>query len=66
MTMQKLEAGKTFHIRQKLIGAFTPMIVMSNATKHDVMFELEENVDGVKPSLAIKIRRIIKKGRKKR
>ena len=38
---------------------------MTNTTKHDVMFELEENVDGVKPSLAIKIRRIIKKGRKK-
>jgi len=63
--MQKLKAGKTFHIRQKLISAVNKKIVMTNTTKHDVMFELEENVDGVKPSLAIKIRRIIKKGRKK-
>lgn len=63
--MQKLKAGKTFHIRQKLISAVNKKIVMANATKHDFIFEFEENVDGVKPSLTIKIRRIIKKGRKK-
>ena len=64
--MQKLKAGKTFRIRQKLMGAVNKKIVMANATKHDVILELEENVDGVKPSLTITIKRIFKKGRKKR
>ena len=63
--MQRLKAGKTFHIKQKLISVLNKKIAITNATKNDFILELEENIDGVKPSLTIKIKRIIKKRKEK-
>jgi len=59
--MQKLKPSKIEKIKQKLITVTPLGISMQNDTKHEIQYECEETIDGVKPKILIRIRRIRKK-----
>lgn len=63
--MQHLKPKKVCSIKQKLICATRLEILLKNDSLHTVEYEVEEVVDGVKPKLLIKIRRLKKKFRRK-
>ena len=68
--MQKLKMGKEEKIRQKLITVTPLDIVLQNGTRHEIHYEVAETLDGIRPRILIKIRRLKKslfhKKRKKR
>ena len=68
--MQKLKMGKERKIEQKLITVTPLNIVVQNGTRHEIHYEVAETLDGIRPRILIKIRRLKKslfhKKRKKR
>ena len=64
--MQKLKPNKIEKIKQKLI-AVTPLdISIQNDSKHEIHYECEETVDGLKPRILIKIKRLRKRFKRNR
>lgn len=59
--MQKLKPSKMEKIKQKLITVTPLDILILNDTKHEIQYECEETVDGMKPKILIKIRGFKKK-----
>jgi len=58
---EKIKPKTLSKIKQKLIAVHPIEISIVNETRHNIYYECEENVDGVKPKLYIKIKRLLKR-----
>ena len=59
--MQKLKAGKIEKIKQRLVCVTPVEIYIQNKTGRYILFELKENLDGIKPKILIKIKKLKRK-----
>ena len=59
--MQRLKPRKIEKIKQKLVCTIPLNVSIQNNTKSEIAFECEETVDGVRPKMLIKIRRVKRK-----
>ena len=64
--MAILRAGKLRTVKRKLHLFIGEKIKVKNDTDMDLVVIKEENVDGSKPSIVIRIKRIIHKGEQER
>jgi hypothetical protein len=61
--VEKISSGKTCEIKQKLMSSIHKKIEVANDLSKDIVIDTEECVDGSRPSILIRIKRIV--GRKK-
>lgn len=59
--MEKLCAGKMVRLRQKLHLAVAEEVLVQNETSSDFEIEQEENCDGSRPRLLVRIKRVLKR-----
>ena len=56
--MNELRSGMLGKIKQKLHMATPLTISLLNESEHGIEYEVEENCDGARPSLLIRIKRV--------
>ena len=61
MNLQKLPAGKLTRISRKLQMAVNHEVLVRNETGMDILLEQDENCDGSKPCLTLRIKAILHK-----
>ncbi|PIU59243.1 hypothetical protein COS86_05320 [Candidatus Bathyarchaeota archaeon CG07_land_8_20_14_0_80_47_9] len=61
--VERIKSGRDSEIKQKLVSSIHKKIVVANDLPKDIVIDTEECVDGSRPSILIRIKRII--GRKK-
>ena len=59
--MARLEAGKLELLKRKLHLSVCESISVTNETDRDVEYEVEENPDGSRPSILIRLKRVLKR-----
>ena len=65
-TMEKLKSQKMMEIKQKLLGSHkTRVFVANDLPDADLTVEAVENLDGVKPQVFIRIKRLVLRKRKR-
>jgi hypothetical protein len=61
--VERIKSGRDSEIKQRLVSSIHKKIVVANDLPKDIVIDTEECVDGSRPSLLIRIKRIV--GRKK-
>ncbi|MFZ0965005.1 MAG: hypothetical protein WAN82_00035 [Candidatus Bathyarchaeia archaeon] len=61
--VERIKSGRDSEIKQKLVSSIHKKIVVANDLPKDIVIDTEECVDGSRPSILIRIKRIV--GRKK-
>jgi len=56
--MEKITSGKICEIKQKLVSAVVKRLSIKNDSSADIVFEVEEVLDGSRPKLTINIKRV--------
>jgi len=59
--MARLEAGKLELLKRKLHLSVCESISVANETDETVEYEVEENPDGSKPSILIRLKQVLKR-----
>jgi hypothetical protein len=59
--VEKVLSKKISWIKRRLHRAVSDNVAIENDTKYNIEYEVEEDCDGIKPSLIVKIKNIIKK-----
>lgn len=59
MMVERIKSGRNSEIKQKLVSSIHKKIVVANDLPKDIVIETEECVDGSKPSMLIRIKRIV-------
>jgi hypothetical protein len=60
----KLLSGKLDILKRKLHLSVGEVISIQNCSRHDVVYEVEENTDGTKPTVTIRIKRLLRRRKK--
>jgi hypothetical protein len=59
--VEKISSGKTYEIKQKLVSSIHKKIEIANDLSKDIVIDTEEDIDGSKPSIVIRIKKTIRR-----
>jgi hypothetical protein len=62
--VKKFSSGKTYEIKQKPVSSIHKRIEIVNDLSKDIAIDTEENIDGSKPSIVIKIKKTIRRNKR--
>jgi hypothetical protein len=62
--VEKISGGKTYEIKQKPVSSIHKKIEIANDLSKDILIDTEEDIDGSKPSIAIRIKKTIRRNKR--
>jgi len=61
--VEKISSGKTYEIKQKLTSSIHKKIEIANDLSKDIVIDTEEDIDGSKPGIVIRIKKTIRRNK---
>ena len=62
--VEKISSGKTCEIKQKLTSSIHKKIEIANDLSKHIVIDTEEDIDGSKPSIVIRIKKTIRRNKR--
>ena len=62
--VERIKSGRDSEIKQKLVSSIHKKIVVANDLPKDIVIDSEEDIDGSKPSIVIRIKKTIRRNKR--
>ncbi|MDH5794096.1 MAG: hypothetical protein OEZ18_06015 [Candidatus Bathyarchaeota archaeon] len=62
--VERIKSGRDSEIKQKLVSSIHKKIVVANDLPKDIVIDTEEDIDGSKPSIVIRIKKTIRRNKR--